>query len=166
MFDNDVANGTFGTLACGVLALVVIAAGFKYRLLREKKTVVLVALGVLAVTANSGGFLGEIAGAIRRGLNVSGEAALRAGAGAQVAPNPPTTEIPPITAGGALIGLALLGWYLIKMYAAHWRPDDWKEMVGGAVLGICAGTGVGFLGVALSSGVIVSNNLGFYLFGG
>lgn len=166
VFDNHVANGTFGTLAFGVLTLVVIAAGFKYKLLRRKKTIVFVALGVLAVTVNSGGLLGEVAGALRQGMNVAGEQGINKLAGAKTPTNPPTTHVTPVTAFGALLGLAILAWYGIKLYAAKGKPEDWKEMVGGVIIGVCSGTGVGFLGIALNSGVIVSNNVGFYVFGG
>ncbi|NUK15816.1 hypothetical protein [Streptomyces lunaelactis] len=166
VFDNHVANGTFGTLAFGVLTLVVIAAGFKYKLLRRKKTIVFVALGVLAVTVNSGGLLGEVAGALRQGMNVAGEQGINGLAGAKTPTNPPTTHVTPVTAFGALLGLAILAWYGIKLYAAKGKPEDWKEMIGGVIIGVCSGTGVGFLGIALNSGVIVSNNVGFYVFGG
>ncbi|MFJ5785501.1 hypothetical protein [Streptomyces hydrogenans] len=166
MFDNEVANGTFGTLAFGALTVVIIVAGFKYKVLKNWKTVVIVALGILAVTVNSGGLLGELAGALRQGMNVGGQEAVDGLAGAKVAPNPPTIKVTPITAGGALFGLCIIAWYLIKTYAANWRPADWKEMVGGSLIGICSGTGIGFLGLATSSAVIVSNNVGFWLFGG
>ncbi|WP_331740810.1 hypothetical protein [Streptomyces sp. NBC_01006] len=166
IFDNDVANGTFGTLAFGALACVFIVAGFKYKVLRRKKTVILVAIGVLAVTVNSAGLFGEIAGALRMGMNQAGEQAAQGLAGAQVAANPPTTHVTPVTAGGALFGLIVIFWYGIKIYAAKGKPRDWKEMAGGALVGISAGTGVGFLGIAVSSAVIVSNNVGFWLVGG
>ncbi|MEU3602246.1 hypothetical protein ABZ714_26540 [Streptomyces sp. NPDC006798] len=166
LFDNDAANGTFGTLAFGVLTIVLIVAGFKYKVLRKKKTVALVAIGILAVTVNSAGLLGEIAGALRGGMNTAGEKAAADLAGAQVAANPPTTQVTPITAGGALFGLAILVWYGVKIYAAKGKPKDWKEMAGGALVGVCAGTGVGFLGLAVGAAVIVSNNVGFWLVGG
>ncbi|MCM2394388.1 hypothetical protein [Streptomyces albipurpureus] len=166
LFNNDVANGTFGTLAFGVLTVVLIVAGFNYKVLKRKKTVVLVAIALLAVTVNSAGLFGEIAGALRGGMNTAGEKAASGLAGAEVADNPPTTKVTPVTAGGALVGLAILVWYGVKIYAAKGKPKDWKEMAGGALIGVCAGTGVGFLGIAVSSAVIVSNNVGFWLVGG
>ncbi|MFE7268041.1 hypothetical protein ACFU9B_39570 [Streptomyces sp. NPDC057592] len=166
LFDNPVANGSFGTIAFGAIALVLIIAGFKFNVLRDKKTVFLVALAVLAVTVNSAGLLGGGAGAMRVGMNIAGEQAIEGLAGAQSPANPPTTHVTPVNAFGALLGICILVWFLVKSYAANWRPKDWREMAGGTLIGISAGSGVGFLGIALNSAVLISNNVGFWVFGG
>ncbi|MGG7572511.1 hypothetical protein [Streptomyces sirii] len=77
IFDNAGANAGFGCLAFAAIGTVVIVAGFKFKWLRAKSTVLLVGLFVLLITVNSGGILGEIAGALRLGLNAGGEAAVR-----------------------------------------------------------------------------------------
>ncbi|MGW1656603.1 hypothetical protein [Streptomyces atratus] len=166
LFDNPVANGTFGTIAFGAITIVLIAAGFKYKVLKNKKTVILMALAVLAVTVNSAGLFGGGAGAMRVGMNIAGEQAIEGLAGAKTPTNPPTTHVTPITAFGALLGICILVWFGVKTYAAKGKPKDWKEMAGGTLIGISAGSGVGFLGIALNSAVLISNNVGFWVFGG
>lgn len=166
IFDNAGANAGFGTLVFGAMATVAIVAGFKYRWLKDKKTVVLVAFFMLLVTVNSGGILGEIAGALRLGMNVGGEQAVRGVAGAVTTPNPPSTRVAPLSAGGAAIGLCGLTWYGIKIFAAKGKAKDLKEMYMGTAAGVCYGTSLGFMGWFVAGSVLAANNLGLYVFGG
>ncbi len=118
IFNNPGANAGFGCLAFAAIGTVVIVAGFKFKWLRAKATVILVALFVLLVTVNSGGVLGEIAGALRLGLNAGGEAAVHGVSGTAVTPHAPHTTITPVSAGGAVVGLCGLAWYGVKLFAA------------------------------------------------
>ncbi|MFE3144265.1 hypothetical protein [Streptomyces scopuliridis] len=166
IFDNAGANAGFGTLVFGAMATVAIVAGLKFRWLRKWKTLVLVAFFVLLVTVNSGGILGEIAGALRLGMNTGGEAAVKGVAGAVTAPNPPKTAVAPLSAGGAAIGLCGLTWYGIKLFAAKGKAKDLKEMYMGLAVGICYGTSLGFMGWFVAGSVLAANNVGLYVFGG
>ncbi|MFI1259058.1 hypothetical protein ACH4U6_35620 [Streptomyces netropsis] len=166
IFDNSPANASFGALIFGAIGTVVIVAGFKYKLLREKKTLVLVAFFVLLVTVNSGGILGEIAGALRGLMNVGGEKAVQGAAGAVTTPNPPHTQVTKVSAGGAGIGLCGIAWYAVKLYAAKGRARDIKEMCLGAGVAICYGTSLGFMGWIVGATVLTGNNVGLYVFGG
>ncbi|WP_405844561.1 hypothetical protein [Streptomyces sp. NBC_01518] len=166
MFDNSPANAGFGALVFGAVATVAIIAGFKYRLLRNKKTLILVGFFMLLITVNSGGFLGEIAGALRHGMNVAGQQAVDKTAGAAVTANPPRTAVTPVSAGGAAIGLTGITWYVIKLIAARGKPKDWKEMVGGTLVAVCYGTSLGFMGWIVSATTLTGNNIGLYVFGG
>lgn len=166
IFNNAGANAGFGALVFGAMATVAIVAGLKYRWLRDKKTLILVAFFVLLVTVNSGGILGEIAGALRLGMNVSGEVAVQGVAGAVTAPNPPTTAVTPLSAGGAAIGLCGLTWYGVKLFAAKGKAKDLKEMYFGTAVGVCYGTSLGFMGWFVGATVLIGNNVGLYVFGG
>lgn len=166
MFDSSPANAGFGALVFGAVATVAITAGFKYKLLRNKKTVFLVGFFMLLITVNSGGFLGEIAGALRHGMNVAGQQAVDKTAGATVTANPPRTAVTPVSAGGAAIGLTGITWYVIKLIAARGKPKDWKEMVGGTLVAVCYGTSLGFMGWIVSATTLTGNNIGLYVFGG
>ncbi|MFE7808519.1 hypothetical protein ACFU51_28380 [Streptomyces sp. NPDC057430] len=166
IFDNAGANAGFGALVFGAMATVAIVAGLKYRWLRDRKTLFLVAFFVLLVTVNSGGLFGEVAGALRGGMNIAGEKAVDGIAGAAVAPNPPRSTVTPLSAGGAAIGLCGLTWYAIKLFAAKGKARDIKEMSMGAAVGICYGTSLGFMGWIVGATVIVGNNVGLYVFGG
>ncbi len=61
IFDNTTANASFGALLFGAMATVAVVAGFKYKILKNKKTFALVFFFMLLVTVNSTGILGEIA---------------------------------------------------------------------------------------------------------
>ncbi|ATM24768.1 hypothetical protein C9F11_42910 (plasmid) [Streptomyces sp. YIM 121038] len=166
LFDSTTANASFGALLFGAMATSAVIAGFKYKVLRKKKTFILVFFSVLLVTVNSAGFLGEIAGALRNAMNTAGESAVEQTAGATPRTDPPRSEITPVSAGGAAIGLCGVVWYCVRLYAADWKPADWKEMVGGTVVAICYGTTLGFMGVIVSATTLTGNNLGLWLFGG
>ncbi|GAB7036025.1 hypothetical protein AB0G35_24105 [Streptomyces sp. NPDC021749] len=166
LFDNPGANAGFGTLACAAIGTVVIVAGFKFKWLRAKWTVILVGVFMLLVTVNSGGIAGEIAGALRHVLNFGGEAAVKGVSGAKSTPNPPHTTITPVSAGGAVIGLCGIAWYVVKLFAAKGKAKDLKEMIVGAGVGICYGTGLGFTGFFVAGAVLAANNVGLWLVGG
>ncbi|MFF4286005.1 hypothetical protein ACFY0R_11855 [Streptomyces sp. NPDC001633] len=166
IFDNPGANAGFGTLAFAAIGTVVIVAGFKFRWLRAKSTVILVGLFVLLVTVNSGGILGEIAGALRHGMNAGGAAAVHGVSGAAVTPHVPRTAITPVSAGGALVGLCGIAWYGVKLFAAKDRAKDRKEMIIGLGVGVCYGTGLGFTGYFVAGAVLAANNVGLWAFGG
>ncbi|KPC68376.1 hypothetical protein ADL27_56900 [Streptomyces sp. NRRL F-6602] len=162
----DAANAGFGTLAFAAVGTVVMVAGFKYRWLRDKKTVALVAVGVLLVTINSAGLLGEVAGAIRGGLNSVGEAAVTQVTGTSKATGAPSTTVARVSAGGAVVGLCIIAWFVVKLVAAKGKARDMREMVVGAVCGICYGTGLGFTGYFVAPTVLTANNVGLWLIGG
>ncbi|MFB7475588.1 hypothetical protein [Kitasatospora sp. NPDC056184] len=166
LFNNATANAGFGALLFGAMATVAIVAGFKYKILRNKKTLILVFVFMLLVTINSGGLLGEIAGALRHGMNAAGSVAADGLAGAKTTPNPPTTTVTPVSAGGAAIGLCGLTWFVIKLIATRGKPKDWKEMAGGTIAAVCYGTSLGFMGVIVGAATITGNNIGLYVFGG
>ncbi|MFI9353134.1 hypothetical protein [Streptomyces lydicus] len=166
IFDNAGANAGFGCLAFAAIGTVVIVAGFKFKWLRAKSTVLLVGLFVLLITVNSGGILGEIAGALRLGLNAGGEAAVRGVSGTTVTPDAPRTAITPVSAGGAVIGLCGVAWYGVKLFAAKGRAKDLKEMIVGLGVGVCYGTGLGFTGYFVAGAVLAANNIGLWVVGG
>ena len=166
LFHNSTANAGFGALLFGAIATVAIFAGFKYKILRNKKTFILIFFFMLLVTINSAGLLGDVAGALRHGMNAAGTAVAGNVAGAKTTPNPPRSTVTPVTAGGAAIGLCGLTWYLVKLFAARGKPKDWKEMVGGTAVAICYGTTLGFMGVIVGITTITGNNIGLYVFGG
>ncbi|WP_330351905.1 hypothetical protein [Streptomyces sp. NBC_00582] len=166
LFNNSTANASFGALLFGAMATTAVVAGFKYKVLRKWKTFVLVFFFVLLVTVNSGGLFGEIAGALRQVMNVAGETAVEKAAGATANANPPRSAVTPVSAGGAAIGLCGLVWYGVRLYAAKGKPADWKEMAGGAVVAICYGTSLGFMGVIVSATTLTGNNVGLWIFGG
>ncbi|MFC8949734.1 MULTISPECIES: hypothetical protein [Streptomyces] len=166
IFDNQSANAGFGALLFGAMATTAVIAGFKKKLLRKKKTFVLVFFFVLLVTVNSRGLFGEGAGALRAAMNHLGQAAAEEGAGAKVNTHAPRTAVTPVSAGGAAIGLCGITYYLVVLYAAKWKPADWKEMAGGAVVAICYGTSLGFMGVIVSTTTLTGNNIGLWIFGG
>jgi hypothetical protein len=168
IFANGTANAGFGALVFGVVATTVVVAGFKYRLLKNRKTLLWVAFAMLLVTINSRGIFGELAGAARHIMNAAGEGAVRGGTGARTTPNPPRSTVNPVSAGGAALGLAILAWYVMKAYAApnKWKPDDWREMAFGTVIAVCYGTSLGFMGIIASMSVLTGNNIGLWIFGG
>ncbi|WP_405740448.1 hypothetical protein OG422_05775 [Streptomyces sp. NBC_01525] len=166
LFDNPAANASFGSLACAAIGTVVIVAGFKYKWLKAKSTVLLVAVFILLVTVNSGGLLGEIAGAIRHVLNAGGEAAVQGVSGTKVTPNAPHTTVSPVSAGGAVVGLCGIAWYGVKLFAAKGKAKDLKEMCVGLGVGVCYGTGLGFTGYFVAASVLAANNVGLWLVGG
>ncbi|WP_031072074.1 hypothetical protein [Streptomyces sp. NRRL WC-3742] len=166
LFHNTTANAGFGALLFGAIATVAIVAGFKYKLLRQKKTFILVFFFMLLVTVNSAGILGDIAGALRHGMNVAGDAVASNVAGAKATPNPPHSTVTPVSAGGAAIGLCGLTWYIVKLIAARGRSKDWKEMAGGTLIAVCYGTTLGFMGVIVGITTVTGNNIGLYVFGG
>ncbi|WP_424217729.1 hypothetical protein ACN20G_36840 (plasmid) [Streptomyces sp. BI20] len=166
IFDNDVANAGFGALVFGAMATVALIAGLKFKLLKSWKTTLLVAVFVLLVTVNSGGLLGELAGVLRLGMNSGGEAAVDTLSGAKLAPNPLRTPVEPASAGGAAIGLCGLTWYGVKAYAAKGKLKEAKEMILGAVLGVCYGTTLGFMGMVVGVMIPVANNIGYWAFSG
>ncbi|MCX5561101.1 hypothetical protein [Streptomyces sp. NBC_00038] len=166
IFDNTTANASFGALLFGAMATVAVVAGFKYKILKNKKTFALVFFFMLLVTVNSTGILGEIAGALRHGMNVAGERAAEGVAGAKATPNPPRSTVTPVSAGGAGIGLCGLTWYVIKLFAARGKPKDWKEMAGGSLVAVCYGTTLGFMGVVVGAATLTGNNVGLWIFGG
>ncbi|KJS53223.1 hypothetical protein VM98_26635 [Streptomyces rubellomurinus subsp. indigoferus] len=166
IFNNSTANASFGALLFGAIATVAIIAGFKYRVLKNKKTFILIFFFMLLVTVNSAGILGDIAGALRHGMNAAGTAVASNVAGAQTAPNPPHSTVTPVSAGGAAIGLCGLTWYIVKLIAARGKPKDWKEMAGGSLVAVCYGTTLGFMGVIVGITTITGNNIGLYVFGG
>ncbi|MCX4682327.1 hypothetical protein OG413_44910 [Streptomyces sp. NBC_01433] len=166
IFDNQPANAGFGALLFGAMALTAVFAGFKKKVLRKKKTFVLVFFFVLLVTVNSRGLFGEAAGALRAGMNFLGQTAAEEGAGATVNARPPRTAVTPVSAGGAAIGLCGITYYLVTLYAANWKPVDWKEMLGGSLIAISFGTSLGFMGMVVSATTLTGNNLGLWAFGG
>jgi len=166
LFDNTTANAGFGAVLFGAMATVAVFAGFKYKVLRKRKTFFLMFFFMLLVTVNSGGIFGEIAGALRRGMNYAGEQAVQKAAGAKVAANPPRTPVTPASAGGASVGLLGLIWYGVKLYATRGKAKDRMEMAAGSFVAICYGTSLGFMGVIVSVTTLTGNNIGLYLFGG
>ena len=166
LFDNSTANAGFGALLFGSMATVAVIAGFKYRVLKNRWTFGLVFFFMLLVTVNSSGVLGEIAGALREGMNTAGERAADGVAGGQATPDPPESEVTPVSAGGAGIGLCGLTWFVVKIFASRGKPTDWKEMVGGTVVAICYGTTLGFMGVIVGATTLTGNNVGLWVFGG
>ncbi|QKW55043.1 hypothetical protein [Streptomyces buecherae] len=166
LFDTHGANATFGALAFGVLATVLVVAGFKYRWLRSKKTLVIVFVSTLLVTVNSAGLLGEIAGAAREIMNAGGEKVVTDATGTKVAPNPPRHKVEPVSAGGALLGLCGWAWYGMKLYATKGRVRELPEIIMGAGSAVCYGTSLGFMGAVVGATVVTGNNIGLNIFGG
>ncbi|MFZ3491656.1 hypothetical protein ACODT5_00185 [Streptomyces sp. 5.8] len=166
LFNNSTANAGFGALLFGAMATTAVVAGFKYKVLKKWKTFLLVFIFVLLVTVNSGGVLGEAAGAARQVMNVAGATAAEGVAGATVNVNPPRSAVTPVSAGGAGIGLCGLVWYGIRLYAAKGKPRDWKEMALATVAAVCYGTTLGFMGVIVSATTLTGNNVGLWIFGG
>ncbi|MEU9485911.1 hypothetical protein AB0D83_19985 [Streptomyces decoyicus] len=166
LFDNAGANAGFGALAFGVLGTVAVIAGVKYKWLKSKKTLAIVFVSVLLVTVNSAGILGEIAGAFRHVANVGGEKAVTTATGAKLAAGAHHTEVTPVSAGGALIGLCGLVWYGVKLYATKGKLRELPEMIMATVSALCYGTSLGFMGYIVQATVLTGNNIGLLAFGG
>jgi len=166
LFDTSGANAGFGALAFGVLGTVAVIAGFKYRWLRSKKTVIIVFASMLLVTVNSAGLLGSIAGALREVMNTGGEKVVTGATGSKITPNPSQHHVTAVSAGGALLGLCGLTWYGVKLYAAKGKIRELPEMIMGTGAAICYGTSLGFMGAVVGATTITANNIGLQIFGG
>ncbi|RMI39738.1 hypothetical protein [Streptomyces triticirhizae] len=148
MSDGGAAAGGIGAVAVGLVLLM-------YQIGRWRggdptpKIHFVAGLALAALLFLGGGLFGVMGGTAAALGDGVGTYALESATGtiAEAGERPPVTGGERVAVGGAVAGLALLGFYLGLIKSG--RPDLREPLVRGAVVGIFLGASAGLIGMAL-----------------